>query len=125
MGLALRDGVQAYHINNYLIYFDGVWLSLARVPDLGSGGRRFKSCHPDFWLLNKQPFFILINFLFSNLIQLLISVSSLFGREMLASQKRGLAYINGKPFSILEAECSKKTLPLDLKNHALPKQVHI
>ena len=26
----------------------GVWLSLARVPDLGSGGRRFKSCHPDF-----------------------------------------------------------------------------
>lgn len=47
MGLALRDGVQAYHINNYLIYFDGVWLSLARVPDLGSGGRRFKSCHPD------------------------------------------------------------------------------
>ena len=47
MGLALRDGVQAYHINNYLIYFDGVWLSLARVPDLGSGGRRFESCHPD------------------------------------------------------------------------------
>ena len=26
----------------------GVWLSLARVPDLGSGGRRFESCHPDF-----------------------------------------------------------------------------
>ena len=26
---------------------DGVWLSLARAPDLGSGGRRFESCHPD------------------------------------------------------------------------------
>ena len=25
----------------------GVWLSLARAPDLGSGGRRFESCHPD------------------------------------------------------------------------------
>ena len=25
----------------------GVWLSLARVLDLGSRGRRFKSCHPD------------------------------------------------------------------------------
>ncbi len=30
----------------------GVWLSLARVPDLGSGGRRFESCHPDFKLNN-------------------------------------------------------------------------
>ena len=26
---------------------DGVWLSLARVLDLGSRGRRFESCHPD------------------------------------------------------------------------------
>ncbi len=26
----------------------GVWLSLARVPGLGPGGRRFESCHPDF-----------------------------------------------------------------------------
>ena len=25
----------------------GVWLSLARAPGLGPGGRRFKSCHPD------------------------------------------------------------------------------
>ena len=25
----------------------GVWLSLARVLDLGSRGRRFESCHPD------------------------------------------------------------------------------
>ena len=25
----------------------GVWHSLASVPDLGSGGRRFESCHPD------------------------------------------------------------------------------
>ena len=24
-----------------------MWLSLARAPDLGSGGRRFESCHPD------------------------------------------------------------------------------
>ena len=26
----------------------GVWLSLARVLDLGSRGRRFESCHPDY-----------------------------------------------------------------------------
>ena len=25
----------------------GVWLSLARVPGLGTGGRRLESCHPD------------------------------------------------------------------------------
>ena len=31
----------------YITYY-GVWLSLARAPDLGSGGRRFESCHPDF-----------------------------------------------------------------------------
>ena len=28
----------------------GVWLSLARVPGLGPGGRRFESCHPDLQL---------------------------------------------------------------------------
>ena len=28
-----------------LVY--GVWLSLARAPGLGPGGRRFESCHPD------------------------------------------------------------------------------
>ena len=27
---------------------DGVWLSLARAPGLGPGGRRFESCHPDY-----------------------------------------------------------------------------
>ncbi len=27
--------------------FYGVWLSLARAPGLGPGGRRFESCHPD------------------------------------------------------------------------------
>ena len=27
--------------------FFGVWLSLARAPGLGPGGRRFESCHPD------------------------------------------------------------------------------
>ena len=27
--------------------FNGVWLSLARAPGLGPGGRRFESCHPD------------------------------------------------------------------------------
>ncbi len=26
----------------------GVWLSLARAPGLGPGGRRFESCHPEF-----------------------------------------------------------------------------
>lgn len=25
----------------------GVWLSLARAPGLGPGGRKFESCHPD------------------------------------------------------------------------------
>ena len=25
----------------------GVWLSLARAPGLGPGGRGFESCHPD------------------------------------------------------------------------------
>ena len=47
MGLALSDGVQAYHMKRLDTYYDGVWLSLARAPDLGSGGRRFESCHPD------------------------------------------------------------------------------
>ncbi len=37
------------HIFNYVKYINGVWLSLARVPDLGSGGRRFESCHPDLY----------------------------------------------------------------------------
>ena len=27
--------------------WSGVWLSLARAPGLGPGGRRFESCHPD------------------------------------------------------------------------------
>lgn len=36
--------VETRQTNKCLI---GVWLSLARAPDLGSGGRRFKSCHPD------------------------------------------------------------------------------
>ncbi len=30
-----------------VIRISGVWLSLARVLDLGSRGRRFESCHPD------------------------------------------------------------------------------
>ena len=29
----------------------GVWLSLARAPGLGPGGRRFESCYPDFFIL--------------------------------------------------------------------------
>ncbi len=32
------DGKKKHH---------GVWLSLARAPGLGPGGRRFESCHPD------------------------------------------------------------------------------
>lgn len=35
----------AKHLRNF-----GVWLSLARVLDLGSRGRRFESCHPDLFL---------------------------------------------------------------------------
>ena len=30
-----------------LMIFGGVWLSLARAPGLGPGGRRFESCHPE------------------------------------------------------------------------------
>ena len=30
----------------------GVWLSLARAPGLGPGGRRFESCHPDLEINN-------------------------------------------------------------------------
>ena len=32
----------------------GVWLSLARAPGLGPGGRRFESCHPDFKKRDKR-----------------------------------------------------------------------
>ena len=39
--LALRNRANARNKN-------GVWLSLARALDLGSRGRRFESCHPDF-----------------------------------------------------------------------------
>ena len=35
------EGVQVNAQHN------GVWLSLARAPGLGPGGRRFESCHPD------------------------------------------------------------------------------
>ena len=31
----------------FLQFHYGVWLSLARAPGLGPGGRRFESCHPD------------------------------------------------------------------------------
>ena len=35
-------------MNYDIVHFvDGVWLSLARAPGLGPGGRRFESCHPD------------------------------------------------------------------------------
>ena len=33
---------------------DGVWLSLARAPGLGPGGRRFESCHPDLNMIHKH-----------------------------------------------------------------------
>lgn len=36
--------------------FNGVWLSLARAPGLGPGGRRFESCHPDFLPLRAGAF---------------------------------------------------------------------
>ena len=39
------------------------------------------------------------------------SVSSLFSREKVSSQKRGLAHINGKPFSVLGAKRSKSRSP--------------
>ena len=39
----------------------GVWLSLARAPGLGPGGRRFESCHPDlFYCCEPDPFFLFI-----------------------------------------------------------------
>ena len=33
------------------IFNYGVWRSLASAPDLGSGGRRFESCHPEFFII--------------------------------------------------------------------------
>ena len=42
--------LSALRIDRYVdisFHNDGVWLSLARAPALGAGGRRFKSCHPD------------------------------------------------------------------------------
>ncbi len=41
----------------------GVWLSLARVPGLGPGGRRFESCHPDEAVL--KPLFAVKNTIYS------------------------------------------------------------
>ena len=36
----------------------GVWLSLARAPGLGPGGRRFESCHPDVFLIKSFIFLL-------------------------------------------------------------------
>ena len=41
--LALSDKAKRKQLNTV----NGVWLSLARAPGLGPGGRRFESCHPD------------------------------------------------------------------------------
>ena len=38
---------------------NGVWLSLARAPGLGPGGRRFESCHPDFSKQHENAVFLL------------------------------------------------------------------
>ncbi|SIW07220.1 hypothetical protein MCSV2_40155 [Mucispirillum schaedleri ASF457] len=38
-------------------------------------------------------------------------IPSLLARKVLASQKRGLAHVNGKLFSILGAERSKRCSP--------------
>ena len=32
-----------------------MWLSLARAPGLGPGGRRFESCHPDSFYVLRLP----------------------------------------------------------------------
>ena len=37
---------------------DGVWLSLARAPGLGPGGRRFESCYPESWMSPGSPVFM-------------------------------------------------------------------
>ena len=41
-GLIVQYVVLKVYVKKY-----GVWLSLARAPGLGPGGRRFESCHPD------------------------------------------------------------------------------
>ena len=41
-GLVVQYVVLKVYVKKY-----GVWLSLARAPGLGPGGRRFESCHPD------------------------------------------------------------------------------
>lgn len=51
--------VETRQTNKCLI---GVWLSLARAPDLGSGGRRFESCHPDLKRRNYPSLFVSIPF---------------------------------------------------------------
>ena len=43
-GLVVQYVVLKVYVKKY-----GVWLSLARAPGLGPGGRRFESCHPDLY----------------------------------------------------------------------------
>ena len=45
--LASRKGQLSGRKSAQAIKSFGVWLSLARAPGLGPGGRRFESCHPD------------------------------------------------------------------------------
>ena len=40
-----------------------MWLSLARAPGLGPGGRRFESCHPDFVKQHGDAAFFCASFL--------------------------------------------------------------
>ena len=44
-GLLYNMSCVTSEMQRYVV--DGVWLSLARAPGLGPGGRRFESCHPD------------------------------------------------------------------------------
>ena len=41
------SGVGALEVKEHIKKHYEVWLSLARAPGLGPGGRRFESCHPD------------------------------------------------------------------------------
>ncbi len=92
-----------YYLSRKLATTIGVWLSLARAPGLGPGGRRFESCHPDDIKSHEMDFhfhlvaFLILSFFlrnsffneseksidFTNLLKYLISyISYLFHPDM-------------------------------------------
>ena len=46
--VAGRHPLCRVRLSTYVLIFNGVWLSLVRARVLGTRGRRFESCHPNF-----------------------------------------------------------------------------